>query len=105
MNRAERLFCRFFRWVNPDVTDTELAYYLEYVRQEFWCGIVEDEQLLEADIALRLSLEGVYAAWEQAKTVLREVFRRRWMQKWLTRLLARRQKRANLAECHFGELR
>ncbi|SMB96807.1 hypothetical protein SAMN00808754_1661 [Thermanaeromonas toyohensis ToBE] len=70
MNFAERAFCRFYRWANPDVTERELAYYLEYARQEFWRGIVEDDQLLKAYIALRLSFEQICAACQKGRAVL-----------------------------------
>jgi len=70
MNFAERAFCKFFRWANPDATERELAYYLEYARQEFWRGIVEDEQLFKAYVAVRLFLEQIYAACRKGRAVL-----------------------------------
>lgn len=72
MNFAERAFCKFFKWANPDATERELAYYLECARQEFWRGIVEDDQLLKAYIALRLSFEQIYAAYQKGRAILME---------------------------------
>jgi hypothetical protein len=60
VSRLEKLlygfFCRFYRWVNPDVSNKELALTWEMVKGWFWQDLCEDPVLLNAWVSVRLLL-------------------------------------------------
>lgn len=64
------LFAKFFKAVNPDASEQEIAYYWKEFRQEIWRSLIADEQLFEAYIALCLTVRVISNKVYRMKTFL-----------------------------------